>query len=54
MGLLLAIIVAGWRRWWVFGWQYDALAKDRDQWKNLALEGTDLAERAARSPLPGG
>jgi hypothetical protein len=44
IGLLLAIIIGGIRKWWVFGWQYDALIKDRDEWKKLALNGASTAE----------
>jgi hypothetical protein len=41
----LFVIFAGWRKWWVFGWQYRDLIGDRDEWKNAALRGTRVAER---------
>lgn len=50
-GLLLVIILGGIRRWWVFGWIYkeseercEMVAKERDEWKALALRSTNLAE----------
>ena len=52
IGLLLIILVGGFRKWWVFGWQYkdaqDQIKKveaERDDWRNLALHGTNLAEQ---------
>lgn len=55
--LLILILVAGARGWWVFGREltnvsarYDAtildLRQDRDEWKRQALTGTDIASRA--------
>lgn len=60
IGLLIAILVGGVRRWWVFGWQHEEMRKDRDEWKALALHsittaeaGTTLAETLARRKLLG-
>ena len=50
LGLLLAIIIAGARRWWVFGWQYEAMRAERDQWKALAMRSRDLARLATDLP----
>ena len=33
------------KRKWVFGWQYNDVVKDRDEWKTAALRGTRIAER---------
>ena len=46
IGLLVVIIATGFRRYWVFGWVYDQVRAERDEWKAMALEGCDLAERA--------
>jgi hypothetical protein len=52
--LLIMILVGGWRQYWVFGWQFKQLQDERDEWKRMALRGTDFAERAvslvAKSP----
>lgn len=46
IGLLVFVLVGGAKKWWVWGWSYEELVKDRDEWKELALSGTNLAERA--------
>jgi len=46
-GMLAFLLVGFYLRWWVFGWQYDELKGDRDEWKLLAQTGTVTAERAA-------
>ncbi len=38
LGLLL-ILVGGYRGWWVFGRHYDDLRAERDQWRQLAMNG---------------
>lgn len=50
VAVLVLIILGGYRQWWVWGWQFHALEEDRDRWKELALSGTDLAERLASAP----
>jgi hypothetical protein len=45
-GLLVFALIGGFRKWWVFGWQYTETARERDEWKRLALGGTELSERA--------
>lgn len=42
----LLILVGGHRRWWVFGWQYEAAERRAEEWRELALNGTLTAERA--------
>lgn len=46
VGLMAIFIYGGIKRWWVNGWVYDQIVIDRDQWRELALKGTDLANRA--------
>lgn len=44
---LLAIFVAALQlRWLYWGWQYEELKRDRDEWKLLAQTGVGTAERA--------
>jgi hypothetical protein len=31
---------------WVFGARYDEMWKDRNYWRDQALKGTDLADKA--------
>lgn len=46
VALLILILIAGARGWWVFGWHYDEVARERDAWREIALSTTNLAERA--------
>jgi hypothetical protein len=46
IALLILILVGGHRRWWVWGWLHKETVADRDEWKQLALRGTGLAETA--------
>jgi len=50
LGMLIAILIGGWKRWWIFGWQHTAaveryekelemLRAERDQWKRMVLDG---------------
>lgn len=51
VGILVFFLWGGYKKWWVFGWQYSEL-KDRltkmekasEDWKTLALRSTNLAE----------
>lgn len=45
-GMVVLILVGFYLRWWYFGWQYEDLKRDRDEWKLLAQTGTAMAERA--------
>jgi hypothetical protein len=58
IGVAALIIWGGLKRKWVFGWtheevktdlrqQLDRIAQDRDDWRALALKGTEFAERFA-------
>lgn len=46
VGLLLVILVGGAKRWWVFGWQYDAKEREAEEWKELAIKGTEMSRNA--------
>jgi hypothetical protein len=52
LGLLIVILFGGYKRWWVFGWIYKEseervakAEKERDDWRDIALHGTTLAEQ---------
>lgn len=45
IGLLILAVVGGFRRWYVFGWQYDMIVKERDEWKHAALRATGINEK---------
>ena len=52
IGLLTVIIFGGYKKWWVFGWQYKESEErnkktetERDGWRDIALHGTNLAEQ---------
>lgn len=47
--LLVAALYGGWKAWWVYGYQYRAMEKDRDEWKAMALRGSDLTEAATKA-----
>ena len=46
VGVLVFIIVGGYRQWFVWGWAYRDKTREADEWKRLALSGTALAEKA--------
>ena len=46
IGMLLSVLWGGARGIWVWGWQYREAVRDRDEWKGLALRGTQMAQRA--------
>jgi hypothetical protein len=46
IALLLLALVAGARGTWYYGNTYRSLERDRDYWRELALRGTDLAEKS--------
>lgn len=45
--LLLVALMGGAKRWWVFGWTYQAMVEDRDEWRRIALDGARLVDRGA-------
>lgn len=44
--LLLIIVWTGAKGYWVFGREMRQCQQDRDEWKELALNGTSLARRS--------
>lgn len=46
VALLLAIGGAGLKRLWVFGWTYEAKAKESDFWRDLYLKGVQITDKA--------
>jgi hypothetical protein len=52
VGILVVAMYGGYKKWWVFGWNYreseertQKAEKERDDWRDLALHGTNLAEQ---------
>jgi hypothetical protein len=45
-GMLIAALIGGFRRWWVWGWQYQEMRDDRDQWRDIAIKGMTVAQGA--------
>lgn len=52
LGFLIVVLYGGYRKWWVFGWIYrdsevrtQKIEKERDDWRDIALHGTNLAEQ---------
>jgi hypothetical protein len=52
IGFLTVTLYGGYKKWWVFGWQFkDAeernkkTEEERDGWRDIALHGTNLAEQ---------
>lgn len=43
---LLLILVGGFRRWWVWGYQLVEMQRERDEWKGLFLRSMKVAETA--------
>jgi hypothetical protein len=53
VSLLIGVLIGGFRKWWVWGWAYTDLLEqkklieqERDDWRQLALKGTTLAEQS--------
>ncbi|MES2360023.1 MAG: hypothetical protein V4529_16910 [Gemmatimonadota bacterium] len=42
--LLFLILIGSYKRMWVWGWQLEEVKASRDQWQQMALRGTALAE----------
>ena len=38
IGALVGAMIGGWRRWWVWGWQYDECCTERTMFKTRADE----------------
>lgn len=48
VGVLCSIIIAGYKKMWVWGYQLKDAERQRDKWQELALSTTNLAERSTR------
>lgn len=50
VGLLIVVLIGGYRGWWIFGPLHDQIVSDlveqRNFWRTQALSGTALAEKA--------
>ena len=44
-GLLILVLIGGYRGWWYYGTTYRSVEKERDTWRTIALSGTNIAER---------
>lgn len=48
--VLIFIIYSGYKKWWVFGWQYKEMVQaflemreEKNAWRETALKGKDIA-----------
>lgn len=48
VGLLILIVMGGFRRWYVWAWQYDEKSKECEQWKTIALGSLTHANKAVQ------
>jgi hypothetical protein len=57
LGLLVLVLVGGYKQWWVWGWLYtahsnelqkqlDQMTNERNQWRDLSLRYANVAEGA--------
>lgn len=53
IGLLVVIVFGALKGWWVPGWAYKNALREIEQWKDLALTGTEIAERLVRRDVGG-
>jgi hypothetical protein len=49
LALLVLILIGGWKRIWVWGYQLTDCEKRSDEWKQMALGGYNLASRATQA-----
>lgn len=45
VAVLALLLIAGYFGWWVYGRTYEALVKDRDYWRDMAIKAIDTADR---------
>lgn len=36
IGMCVMLLISGVKKWWVFGWVYEEMRADRDDWKRVA------------------
>jgi hypothetical protein len=46
VGMLVLILWGGFKKWWVFGWQYRQTKNELETWREIALRGISTAEQA--------
>ena len=51
VAMLIVIILGGFRGWWVWGRDYKKMEQEKNDWRNLALSGTELADRLSRQQV---
>lgn len=59
---LILVLAGGYFKWWVFGWAYDEVRQERDEWRRIALQGSvtlnttveDVAKPAVQFGREGG
>jgi len=42
----LVVLWAGYKKYWVFGWIYSDTVKEKKEWKEAAMRGVVVAEKA--------
>lgn len=47
--LMAAALIGGQRGWWVYGSTHRECMKDRDFWRDIALRGLTVAEKATHT-----
>jgi hypothetical protein len=47
--LLAVALIGGWKGWWVYGSTHRECMKDRDFWRDIALRGLNVAEKATHT-----
>lgn len=47
LGLLVAVILLGSKRMWVFGWQYRQLWDEKEEWRKQAQGNLRLSDKSA-------
>jgi hypothetical protein len=50
VSLLVFFIYGGIKKWWVFGWVYQASEEERKELKAIVFRTLNLAEEAVKSP----
>jgi len=46
--LIFVVVLGGLRRWWVYGWQWQAERDEKLYWRDVALKALGTAEEASK------
>lgn len=46
LGLVVLLIIGGMRGWYVWGWHLRETQAECQEWKQIALRGTEIADRS--------